>query len=155
MRQYMHQQPLLAPHLPNRSSSAGHRSGVSGRIVSFMPPFLFVIPGRTVLSIWDLGLSTKYPLPTHWTKRLARATMSRDSFCARRTSTTKGGKQPRLCHDPGEACSYRKCARICRTSATGQTQKYPMKAITSALAQPRDVAIGDRSRFNAASGLRR
>src|SRR5262249_48675880 len=33
----MHQQPLLAPHLPNRFSSAGHRSGVTDRIVSFMP----------------------------------------------------------------------------------------------------------------------
>src|SRR5262245_61177915 len=30
----MHQQPLLAPHLPNRSSSAGHRSGVSGTTLS-------------------------------------------------------------------------------------------------------------------------
>src|SRR5205807_1623704 len=31
----MHQQPLQAPFSPNRSSSAGHRSGVSGRTVSF------------------------------------------------------------------------------------------------------------------------
>src|SRR6266404_5744883 len=38
----MHQQPLLAPDLPNKSSSAGHRSGVSGRIANLMPPFLFV-----------------------------------------------------------------------------------------------------------------
>src|SRR5712692_3805397 len=34
----MHQQPLQAPFLPNSSASAGHKSGVSGRIVSFMPP---------------------------------------------------------------------------------------------------------------------
>jgi len=56
--------------LANRSSSAGHRSGVSGRIASFMPLSFFVIPGRTVLSIWHLGLSTKYPLPTNWTNDL-------------------------------------------------------------------------------------
>src|SRR5262245_611084 len=31
----MHQQPPQAPFSPNRSSRAGHRSGVSGRIVSF------------------------------------------------------------------------------------------------------------------------
>src|SRR4029450_3873549 len=30
----MHQQPLLAPPLPNKSSRAGQRSGVSGRMVS-------------------------------------------------------------------------------------------------------------------------
>src|SRR5712675_933625 len=36
----MHQQPPTAPFSPNRSSSAGHRSGVSGRIVSFMLPSL-------------------------------------------------------------------------------------------------------------------
>jgi hypothetical protein len=34
MRQYMHQQLLHAPLGPNRSSRAGHRSGVSGRILS-------------------------------------------------------------------------------------------------------------------------
>jgi hypothetical protein len=34
--QNMHQQPLLAPPLPNKSSRAGQRSGVSGRIVSGM-----------------------------------------------------------------------------------------------------------------------
>src|SRR3981189_982328 len=39
----MHQQPLLAPHLPNRSSSAGHRSGVSGRIGNFAPTLFFVM----------------------------------------------------------------------------------------------------------------
>jgi hypothetical protein len=33
----MHQQPLQAPFLPNKSSSAGHRSGVSGLTVSFRP----------------------------------------------------------------------------------------------------------------------
>src|SRR5213078_1881364 len=32
----MHQQPLQAPSFPNRSSSAGQRSGVRGRTVSFM-----------------------------------------------------------------------------------------------------------------------
>src|SRR5215471_4667191 len=36
MRPYMHQQPLVAPRLPNRSSSAGHVFGVRGRMVSFM-----------------------------------------------------------------------------------------------------------------------
>jgi hypothetical protein len=34
MRQYMHQQPLHAPFLPKRSSSAGHNAGVKGRIVN-------------------------------------------------------------------------------------------------------------------------
>src|ERR1700730_6319298 len=34
----MHQQPLEAPLLPNRSSRAGQRSGVSGRTLNFMPP---------------------------------------------------------------------------------------------------------------------
>src|SRR5215471_13614522 len=33
--QYMHQQPLHAPALPNKSSSAGQRSGISGRMVRF------------------------------------------------------------------------------------------------------------------------
>src|SRR5262249_20130835 len=39
----MHQQPLLAPHLPKRSSSAGHRSGVSGTIRNLMVPTLFAM----------------------------------------------------------------------------------------------------------------
>src|SRR5262245_17175722 len=43
----MHQQPLLAPDLPNRSSSAGHRSGVTGRIVGFIPPLCIVRSLRT------------------------------------------------------------------------------------------------------------
>lgn len=34
--QYMHQQPLIAPGLPNSSSRAGQRSGVSRQMVSFM-----------------------------------------------------------------------------------------------------------------------
>jgi hypothetical protein len=34
----MHQQPLQAPLGPKRSSSAGHRSGVSGRMVSRFTP---------------------------------------------------------------------------------------------------------------------
>jgi hypothetical protein len=42
----MHQEPLQAPRLPNKSSSAGHKSGVTGLIVSFMKlPDL--IPPRT------------------------------------------------------------------------------------------------------------
>src|SRR5262249_12996658 len=39
----MHQQPLLAPHLPNRSSSAGHRSGVSASIASLVPALVVAI----------------------------------------------------------------------------------------------------------------
>jgi hypothetical protein len=39
IRQYMHQQPLLAPPLPNRSSRADQRSGVRGRIVSCMSSY--------------------------------------------------------------------------------------------------------------------
>ena len=38
IRQYMHQQPPTAAFSPKRSSSAAHKSGVSGRIVSFVPP---------------------------------------------------------------------------------------------------------------------
>jgi hypothetical protein len=33
-------------------------------------------------------------------------------------------------HDLGEACSYRKCARMCRTSATGQERRYPPRPPT-------------------------
>src|SRR5262245_44689363 len=74
MRQYMHQQPLLAPHLPNRSSSAGHRSGVSGRIVSFMLPFRFVMPGGPhSLSIWDLGFSNQISSSDELDQRPAQA----------------------------------------------------------------------------------
>src|SRR5258708_10840025 len=39
----MHQQPLLAPHLPNRSSSAGHRLGVSGTVLNLMVLKFFVM----------------------------------------------------------------------------------------------------------------
>lgn len=38
----MHQQPLLAPPLPKRSSRAGHREGVSGRMMSFHFGFVAV-----------------------------------------------------------------------------------------------------------------
>src|ERR1700739_824081 len=41
MRQYMHQQLLHAPLGPKSSSSAGQRSGVSGRTFSF--DFIFVL----------------------------------------------------------------------------------------------------------------
>src|SRR5215469_1571176 len=54
----MHQQPLLAPHLPNRFSSAGHRSGVTGRIVSFMPLSLLyraLLYRAALFSTLDLG----------------------------------------------------------------------------------------------------
>ncbi len=46
--QYMHQQPLLAPPLPNKSSRAGHRSGVSGRIVSCIQPLFSFSIGTSV-----------------------------------------------------------------------------------------------------------
>src|SRR5262249_3077072 len=49
----MHQQPLLAPTLPNRSSRAGQRSGVSGRIVRRMSP-----PAALVIFLLPLGLTT-------------------------------------------------------------------------------------------------
>src|SRR6516162_2630866 len=62
----MHQQPLLAPDLPNRSSSAGHRSGVSGRIVNLMPPFLFGMPRSHSLSTRDLAERRKFPVATDW-----------------------------------------------------------------------------------------
>jgi len=35
----MHQQPPQAPRLPNKSSSAGHSSGVSGRTANFSGAF--------------------------------------------------------------------------------------------------------------------
>jgi hypothetical protein len=54
----MHQQPLLAPHLPNRFSSAGLTSGVTGRIVSFIPLSLSY---RVALFVdLRLGLSNIY-----------------------------------------------------------------------------------------------
>jgi hypothetical protein len=60
----MHQQPLLAPHLPNRFSSAGHRSGVTGRIVSFihfLSYIAYIAPHYS--SILDLGGASVGTLP--------------------------------------------------------------------------------------------
>jgi hypothetical protein len=37
----MHQQPLQAPRLPNKSSSAGHSSAVSGLMVSLIGLYTF------------------------------------------------------------------------------------------------------------------
>src|SRR6516165_9121541 len=51
MRQYKHQHPLEAPDLPNRSSSAGHCTEVTGStaksILDTMPPSLgLIVAGR-------------------------------------------------------------------------------------------------------------
>ena len=60
-----------------------------------MPLFFFVIPGPH--SFIDLGLGPFNQISSSdkLDQRPARATMSRDSFCARRMPTTKGGHQQR------------------------------------------------------------
>jgi hypothetical protein len=60
MRQYMHQQPPHGPVGPNKSSSAGQRSGVKGLMVSFsctrrrLQHLRRVFPHRTKGKPWTL-----------------------------------------------------------------------------------------------------
>src|SRR5438552_1607092 len=63
----MHQQRPTLTFLPNRSSSTDHRSGVSGRIVSFMLPSLSVLFGCVAIQPnWPL-FGTKPGAPSKLT----------------------------------------------------------------------------------------
>ena len=53
MRQYMHQHPFDAPALPKRSSSAGHCSAVSGRIVRSVIPLRLRGQWAIALILWE------------------------------------------------------------------------------------------------------
>jgi hypothetical protein len=62
----MHQQPLHAPLWPNNSSNAGHNSGVSGRILSFLENLfqrasLSSMPRRFAKRLECAGLPVLFP----------------------------------------------------------------------------------------------
>ena len=83
----MHQHPLHAPFLPNKSSNAGHRSGVRGRTVrcALLPRFIFEGNGYSVDAVGRLGISYSnsiLPHPRQLASVSAGQTMAR-TFCRR------------------------------------------------------------------------